>query len=73
MTSVKGSSPQSGSSGFSLLLAGFILGFLAAIIIPIAFHFSPIYVDCGCGAAIQAAHNCVASGDLNSSWCGWLL
>lgn len=54
------------------LVAGFIIGVLVTLIIPALLHISPLYVDCGCGASAQAARNCVASGDFNSSWCGWL-
>ena len=54
------------------LFFGIITGILIGI--ALAYVLAPHYFqqDCGCGAAVQAARNCIASHDWNSSWCGWL-
>lgn len=70
MTSVNEGSTQPGSSGIELLLAGFCLGVIAAIVIPILLGISPIYIDCGCGAQAEMARQCFESGNLSSWQCG---
>lgn len=51
---------------------GFVIGSTVALIL--MYFFLPYFFmqDCGCGVAIQAARNCIASHDWNSSVCGWL-
>jgi len=54
---------------FSTILFIFFLGVLTAILIPAIFHFSPLYIDCGCGAQAEMARQCFESNC--SSWqCG---
>jgi len=55
---------------FTILAGVFLLGAITAIIIPIIFHFSPLYVDCGCGAQAGMARQCFESGNLSSWQCG---
>jgi len=55
---------------FLLLAVVFFAGAVVATIIPIIFHISPIYVDCGCGAQASMARQCFESGNLSSWQCG---
>jgi hypothetical protein len=54
----------------SILAGVFLLGAFTAIVITAIFHFSPIYVDCGCGAQAAMARACFDTGNLSSWQCG---
>jgi hypothetical protein len=54
----------------SILAGVFLLGVIATLVTQIIFHFSPIYVDCGCGAQAEMARQCFDSGNLSSWQCG---
>lgn len=51
----------------------FIIGIFTGVLIIHSMEPNPLMVDCGCGAASQACHNCIMSMDWNSSWCKWFL
>lgn len=53
-----------GSSGFGLLLAGFLLGVLLTAVIIIIVNPGPLYIDCGCGAQSAMARQCFESSYL---------
>ena len=53
--------------GIDMLIFGIIIGALAAFFIPRIFHFSPIYVDCGCGAQAEMVRQCFESYATNAS------
>lgn len=59
--------PQNESSWFLLFLGGMVIGAFLVIVIPMVFHISPIYVDCGCGAQAEMARQCFESYATNST------